>query len=73
MRVFPWLQATPHRECRVRVTVLPDSSSPDGGRKVKLAGVIVVEGLFQAYGASAQGHPVRLSAQVLLTLATSRF
>lgn len=45
-----WLQATPHRECRVRVTVLPDSSSPDGGHKVKLAGVIVVEGLFQAYG-----------------------
>lgn len=43
-------KATPHRECRVRVTVLPDSSSPDGGHKVKLAGVIVVEGLFQAYG-----------------------
>ncbi|KAL4424189.1 hypothetical protein ABPG75_001490 [Micractinium tetrahymenae] len=43
-------KATPHRECRVRVTVLRESSSPDGGHKVKLAGVIVVEGLFQAYG-----------------------
>lgn len=51
----------------MRVTVLPDSSSPDGGHKVKLAGVIVVEGLFQAYGGPAAMHPC------LLALTTSSY
>jgi hypothetical protein len=38
------VQATPHPNCRLRVTVLPESNSPDGGTKVKLVGVMVSEG-----------------------------
>lgn len=31
----PHLQVTPDKKCRVRATVLPESSSPDGGKKVR--------------------------------------
>lgn len=37
-------QASQHKQCKLRVTVLDESSSPDKGRKVKLVGVMVVEG-----------------------------
>jgi hypothetical protein len=38
------LQATQHESCRLRITILESSTSPDGGHKVKLTGVMVVEG-----------------------------
>ncbi|PSC74214.1 hypothetical protein C2E20_2651 [Micractinium conductrix] len=44
-------RATPHERCRVNVSVLGGSNSPDGGHKVKLSGVMVAEGpAFYAYG-----------------------
>lgn len=39
-------QASQHKQCRVKVTVLDETSSPDKGRKVKLVGMMVVEGGF---------------------------
>ena len=36
-------QVSQHKECRLRVTVLDATSSLDGGKKVKLLGVMVVE------------------------------
>ena len=39
------LQVSPHKECTLRVTVLPETSAPAGGNKVKLIGVMVVEGI----------------------------
>lgn len=42
----PMLQASQHKQCRVKVTVLDETSSPDKGRKVKLVGMMVVEGGF---------------------------
>lgn len=38
------MQASQHKQCKLRVAVLDESSSPDKGRKVKLVGVMVVEG-----------------------------
>lgn len=38
------LQVSPHKECTVRVTVLKGTSAPKGGTKVKLIGVMVLEG-----------------------------
>lgn len=47
-------QVTPHEKCRLRVTVLDTSSSPDGGKKAKLVGVMVVEGSGAVQGIGIQ-------------------